>query len=81
MESLMFLGRTDEARLLYLKYRAEKNVQDNQSWVRVILDDFAELRKAGLTDPLMYEISNKFAPRNRERHGSFLANLLAKRHS
>jgi tetratricopeptide (TPR) repeat protein len=54
--ALMFLDRADEARALYLKYRRQQNVADNKSWEAVILEDFAELQKAGLTHPLMQEI-------------------------
>ena len=59
--ALMFLDRVDEARSLYLQYRAEKDVQGKKPWETVILGDFAELRKAGLTHPLMDEIEAKFA--------------------
>ena len=58
--ALMFLGRVDEARALYLKYRGTKNVQDDKSWETVTLQDFAELRKAGLKHPLMDEIEKQF---------------------
>jgi len=58
--ALMFLGRADEARALYLQYRGTKNVQDNKSWETVILEDFADLRRAGLTHPVMEEIERKF---------------------
>jgi hypothetical protein len=56
----MFLGRIDEARALYLKYRGEKDVQNGKSWQTVILEDFARLRKAGLSDPLMDTIEKLF---------------------
>jgi hypothetical protein len=59
----MFLNRTDEARALYLKYRGAKNVEGDKSWETVILEDFAELRKAGLSHPLMDEIESKFTTR------------------
>jgi tetratricopeptide (TPR) repeat protein len=59
--ALMFLARTDEARVLYLKYRGAKNVQDDKSWEAVVLEDFAELRKAGLMHPLMDRIEKAFA--------------------
>jgi predicted Zn-dependent protease len=59
--ALMLLGRTDEARALYLKYRGDKNVQDGKSWDVLILGDFAELRKANLSNPLMDEIQKLFA--------------------
>jgi hypothetical protein len=56
----MFLGRVDEARALYLRYRGEKNVQDG-SWETNILEEFTELRNARLTHPLMGEIKELFA--------------------
>src|SRR5262249_50208873 len=59
--ALMFLERIDEARVTYLSYRGRQNVQDDKSWVQVILEDFAELRKAGLTHPLMDEIERKLS--------------------
>jgi tetratricopeptide (TPR) repeat protein len=58
--ALMFLGRTDEARALYLKYRGVKDVTDGKPWIAVILEDFADLRKKGLTNPLMDEIEKLF---------------------
>jgi tetratricopeptide (TPR) repeat protein len=61
--ALMFLGRVDEARSLYLQHSGKKKVQDEKSWDTLVLDDFAELRKAGLTHPLMDEIEAKFAAR------------------
>jgi hypothetical protein len=57
----MFLNRVDEARALYLKYRGQQNVDDDKSWEAVILENFAELQKAGLTHPLMREIEKQFA--------------------
>jgi hypothetical protein len=56
----MFLAHTDEARALYLKYRGKKDVQDGKSWIALILEDFAEFRKAGLGNPLMDEIEKSF---------------------
>jgi hypothetical protein len=56
----MFLDRIDEARALYLKYRGQQ-VEGDKSWEVVILGDFAELQKAGLTHPLMQEIEKAFA--------------------
>jgi tetratricopeptide (TPR) repeat protein len=58
--ALMLLDRTDEARTLYLKYRGEK--VRGKLWEQAILEDFAELRKAGLTHLLMDEIEKKFRP-------------------
>jgi tetratricopeptide (TPR) repeat protein len=54
--ALMFLGRTDEARALYLQYRGRTGVEGNKSWTDVITADFTELRQAGLTSPLMDQI-------------------------
>jgi tetratricopeptide (TPR) repeat protein len=57
--ALMFLDRVDEARTLYLRYRG-KSVTDDQSWEISVLLDFAELREAGLSRPLMDEIESKY---------------------
>ena len=59
--ALMLLNRLDEAGALYLQYRDAKKVIDEQPWVAAILEDFAELRKAGLAHPLMDEIEQNFA--------------------
>jgi tetratricopeptide (TPR) repeat protein len=59
--ALMFLARVDEGRALYLQYRGKKNVANDKSWETVVLEDFAELRRAGLTHPLMDEIEKRFA--------------------
>jgi predicted Zn-dependent protease len=61
--ALMFLGRVEEARTLYLAHRGEKTL-DDKIWEDVILEDFAELRKAGLTNPLMDEIESTFAKKH-----------------
>ena len=58
--ALMFLDRSDEARALYLHYRGEKDVWEQESWEDFILGEFAQLRKARLTHPLMDEIEKRF---------------------
>lgn len=60
--ALMFIGRVDEARALYLRHRGTPDVQDGKSWDAVVLADLAELRQAGLVHPLMDEIEKTFAP-------------------
>jgi hypothetical protein len=59
--ALMFVGRVEEARRLYLQAGSARNVEDERSGKTVILEDFAELRKAGLTRPLMDEIERQLA--------------------
>lgn len=59
--ALMFLGRLDEARVFYLRHRGEKRVQGDKSWEAVVLEDFAQLRKAALSQPLMDEIESTFS--------------------
>jgi tetratricopeptide (TPR) repeat protein len=59
--ALMLLGRTEEARAVYLAHRGKPKVQGDKSWEAVVLEDFAALRKAGLTRPLMDEIEKEFA--------------------
>jgi hypothetical protein len=57
----MFLGYIDEARALYLQHSGTKKVREEKSWETVVLDNFADLRAAKLTHPLMDEIENRFA--------------------
>jgi predicted Zn-dependent protease len=63
--ALMYLGRGDEARAIYLRYRGEQRVSadKSRSWEAMILKDLAELRQAKLTHPLMDEIEALFASR------------------
>ena len=61
--ALMFLGRADEARTLYIRYRSENNVQNGKSWESVVFEDFARLRKAGLSHPLMADIVERLRAR------------------
>ena len=60
--ALMFLGREEEARALYLKYKGQRTEKGGFPWVEAILKDFDELEKAGLKHPLMDEIRAVFAP-------------------
>ena len=55
----MFLGRGEESRKLYLAYKGKSFEDDSRLWERVIVDDYAEFRKAGLTHPMMAEIENE----------------------
>jgi len=52
--ALMFLGRNEEAKSIYLKERGA--TVNGKPWAQVIFEDFAALRKAGITNPLMAEI-------------------------
>jgi len=58
--ALMFLGRSKESRTLYLAHKGKPVwEQDHRKWERVIADDFAEFRKAGLTHPMMANIEKE----------------------
>jgi hypothetical protein len=58
-DALMFLGRLDEARAIYLERRGQAAL--GRSWESMVLEDFAAFRKAGLANPLMDEIEKTFA--------------------
>jgi energy-coupling factor transporter ATP-binding protein EcfA2 len=58
--ALMFLGRSKESRTLYLAHKGKPVwEQDHRKWERIIADDFAEFRKAGLTHPMMANIEKE----------------------
>jgi tetratricopeptide (TPR) repeat protein len=59
--ALMFAKQSEVARQLYFKYHEAKSVMpDGRAWDTVILDDFTDLRKHGLSDPLMGEVERQF---------------------
>ena len=58
--ALVFLERSEEARVLYLVHKGERiSEQESRLWERVIADDFAEFRKAGLTHPMIADIEKE----------------------
>jgi tetratricopeptide (TPR) repeat protein len=57
--ALMFLNRSDEAKDIYLEFRGAP--LNGKTWEQVVLEDFTELRKAGLANPLMDVIEKTFA--------------------
>jgi tetratricopeptide (TPR) repeat protein len=61
--ALMFLGRVDEARAEYLSRKGQKDpdYQREKTWNQAIIEDFKELRKYGVTNPLMEEIRTALA--------------------
>jgi tetratricopeptide (TPR) repeat protein len=56
--ALMMLGREDEARTLYLKYRGVNDAHSGSSWNDLVVADFAEMREAGIDHPLMREVES-----------------------
>ena len=57
--ALMFLNRTDEAQNIYRRFH-NQNDENGKKWEDDVLSDFAEFRKAGLSNPLMDEIDAQF---------------------
>ena len=51
----MYLDRGAEARTVYEEHKADL-FADNKPWPQVVVEDFAEFRKAGREHPLMAEI-------------------------
>jgi WD40 repeat protein/tetratricopeptide (TPR) repeat protein len=59
--ALMFLGRTDEARVMFLQYRGKRAFTDsNTLWEQSVTEDFALFRTVKLSHPLMDEIEAAF---------------------
>jgi tetratricopeptide (TPR) repeat protein len=55
--ALLFLGRVEKAKAVYLTHKGRKVPESNDAaWEQVITDDFAQLRKAGLAHSAMVEI-------------------------
>ena len=58
-DALMLLGRTDEARQIYLAHRGE-HFQNGKSWEDTVKSDFAKFRKLGFVNSLMAETEADF---------------------
>jgi TPR repeat protein len=55
--ALMFLGRTEDARALYLAHDDEPSGnRAGNPWRKAVAQDFERFRKAGLSNPLMEEV-------------------------
>jgi tetratricopeptide (TPR) repeat protein len=59
--ALMFLGRADEARTLYLKYKGQSAGLRRLLWEDEIRKDFTKMETAGLTHPQMARIRAVFS--------------------
>jgi TPR repeat protein len=58
--ALMFQRRGKESKALYLAHKGKPvSGQNGKLWERVIVEDFAEFRKAGLTHPMMADIERE----------------------
>ena len=58
--ALMFTEHDEEAKALYLAHEGEPVPEaDNKLWEQNIAEDFAELRKAGLTSPMMADVEKE----------------------
>ena len=57
--ALLFLGRTQEAKRIYLQRRGEK--MGSKTWDQVVLKDLNDLEKAGLTSPEFARVPQLFA--------------------
>ena len=54
--ALMFLGHAKAAQAVYARYRGQRVAKGGKLWEEVILEDFAELEKRGLTHRQMTEV-------------------------
>jgi len=57
--ALMFMGHDEEAKALYLAHKGKPISEVDELWEQVISEDFADLRKAGLSHPMMADIEKE----------------------
>jgi hypothetical protein len=55
----MFVGHDDEAKAIYLAHKGATVYEVRKLWEQVIAEDFAQLRKWGLTHPMMADIEKE----------------------
>ena len=63
--ALLFLGRIAEAKAIYLKHLGEQSEQSGKTWEQVVLEDFDELEKNGLTSPEIPQLRELLAAKSR----------------
>ena len=67
----MFLGNEKESKAVYLTYKGKPmSGPDGLLWERVIVEDFAEFRKGGLTHPMMADIEKELGVSPDYAHGA-----------
>jgi TPR repeat protein len=58
--ALMFVERGEECKALYLAHKGKPiSGPDGKLWERVVVEDFAEFRKVGLTHPMMADVEKE----------------------
>jgi TPR repeat protein len=57
--ALMFMGQNKQAMVFYLAHKGEPVPERNNLWEQAIAEDFANFRKAGLTNPMMADIEKE----------------------
>ncbi len=62
--ALLFLGRTEEARAIYTRFRGQRSGLKDELWETTVTKDFADLRNNGRSHPLMEEIEKEFMTPN-----------------
>jgi hypothetical protein len=63
--ALMFLGRGQESKALYLSYKGRHIWgPGSEPWEDVVAEDFIQFRKAGLTHPMMPDIEQQLRIQN-----------------
>ena len=58
--ALMFMGRDEEAKALYLAHKGKPVVgRGHKLWEQAVAENFAEFRKSDLTHPMMADIEKE----------------------
>ena len=57
----MFLGRSEDAKTVYIEYR-DRLVAEHKTFAQVVMENFAEFRKYGIDTPEMKDIDALLSP-------------------
>jgi len=61
--ALLLVGRVKDAEEIYLKYRGQKSSPNSDKvWEQTIVEDFGELKEAGIESPEMSRIAKELTP-------------------
>jgi TPR repeat protein len=59
--ALMFMEHDEEAKALYLAHKGMVRSVSGKLWEQIIAEDFAKLRDAGLSHPMMADVEKEFS--------------------
>jgi hypothetical protein len=72
--ALLFFGRLEEAKAIYVGYR-DRLIFEHKTFAQAVTEDLSEFRKYGIDTPEMKDIDALLSPARTSREKNFVQNL------